>query len=98
MKLKPEKAFEFEPVFISREQGRVSIRQVHSIVRGAAIRAGITRKVSPHCLRHAFASHVLDRGCPLHVLQNDLGHKNIATTCQYTHARPGDFGGKYLKI
>jgi integrase/recombinase XerD len=98
MKLKPEKAFEFEPVFISREEGRVSIRQVHSIVSLAAIRAGITRKVSPHCLRHAYASHALDRGCPLHVLQRDLGHSKLVTLGEYLKARPQDFGGKYLAI
>jgi integrase/recombinase XerD len=98
MKLKPEKSFEFEPVFISREQGRISIRQVHFIVSHAALRAGIIRKVSPHCLRHAYASHALDRGCPLHVLQRDLGHSKLVTLGEYLKARPQDFGGKYLAI
>jgi integrase/recombinase XerD len=98
LKLKPEDAFDSDPVFISRIQGRISIRQAHLIVSQAALRAGIARKVSPHWLRHSFCSHALDHGCPLHVLQQDLGHAKIGTTGAYLHARPGDFGGKYLRL
>jgi integrase/recombinase XerD len=97
MKLKAENS-EAQFIFISREKGRLTSRQILNVVRGAALRAGITKKVSPHWMRHAFASHVLDRGCPLHTLRKDLGHKNIGTTSLYLHARPGDFGGKYLKL
>lgn len=98
LKLKQKDALDFEPVWISRVQGRISIRQIHLIVRNAALRAGITRKVSPHWLRHCHASHALDRGCSLHVLQKNLGHSKLTTVGEYLHARPGEFSGQFLGI
>lgn len=62
------------------------------------VRAGITAKVSPHSLRHALASHALDCGAPLHVVQSTLGHTSIATTGRYPHARPGDSAGNYVAV
>jgi integrase/recombinase XerD len=54
----------------------------------AAARAGIEAPVSPHWLRHAHASHAIDRGATLPEVQSTLGHGNIATTSGYLHARP----------
>jgi site-specific recombinase XerD len=69
------------PVFISRKgQGHLNSSQVWRIVRAAAERAGIDVPVSPHWLRHAHASHALDRGAPIHLVQATLGHASVATT------------------
>ncbi len=82
------------PVFRSRRWGGSLDRsQAERIVRAAPQRAGITAPVSPHWLRHALASDALDRGCPIHVLQQTLGHSSPATTSKYSHARPGDSPG-----
>jgi integrase/recombinase XerD len=96
--LKSPEAKGVDPIFISRENGRLSIRQVHLVVRAAAIGAGIAKTVSPHWMRHAHASHSIDRGCPLHVLQKNLGHSKLVTLGEYLHARPAEFSGKYLSI
>ena len=87
------------PVFRSRKRGgRLSTAQVFRIVRGAARRAGIEADVSPHWLRHGHASHALDRGAPIHLVQATLGHASVATTGRYLHARPNDSSGRYLAI
>lgn len=54
--------------------------------------------VSPHWLRHAHASHSIDRGSPLPLVRDTLGHSSIAVTDKYSHARPGDSSGMYLPI
>src|SRR2546428_5463414 len=78
-----------EPVFSSRKQhGHLDRSQVLRIVQTAAKRAGVVGKVSPHWMRHAHASHTLDRGAPLHLVQATLGHSSVATTGRYLHARP----------
>lgn len=85
------------PVFVSRKDGgSLTPRQVARIVKVAAERAGLSAAVSPHWLRHAHASHALDRGAPVHVVQSTLGHASLTTTTRYTHARPGDSSARYL--
>jgi len=86
------------PVFISRVGGALSTSQAWRIVRAAAIRAGIPANVSPPWLRHAHASHALDRGAPIHLVQATLGHSSVATTGKYLHARPTESSGKYLAV
>jgi site-specific recombinase XerD len=54
--------------------------------------------VSAHWLRHAHASHALDRGAPIHLVQATLGHRSVATTSWYLHARPGESSAGYLAI
>ena len=86
-----------EPVFRSRVKGGpLDQSQVLRIVRAASIRAGAHKNVSPHWLRHAHASHSLDRGAPIHLVQATLGHASVATTGRYLHARPTESSGKYL--
>ncbi len=88
-----------EPVFRSRKKGgHLSTAQVFRLVRAAARRAGIEADVSPHWLRHGHASHALDRGAPIHLVQATLGHASVATTGRYLHARPNDSSGRYLAI
>ena len=58
------------------------------IIRQAAQQAGIESPVSPHRLRHAHASHALDHGGPIHLVQATLGHSSVATTSAYLRKRP----------
>ena len=87
-----------DPVFRSREGGALDPSQVHRIVKAAAARAGLSADVSAHWLRHAHASHSLDRGAPIHLVQATLGHASVATTGRYLHARPTDSSARYLGI
>ena len=65
--------------------GPYSSRSIQAIVKGAAKKAGISRKVTPHTLRHCFATHLLDQGTDIRYIQELLGHKDIKTTLIYTH-------------
>jgi integrase/recombinase XerD len=85
-----------DPVFRSRKAGALQRGQVHLIVKAAAKRARLSPSISTHWLRHAHASHALDRGAPVHVVQTTLGHASLTTTTRYTHARPGDSSARYL--
>jgi integrase/recombinase XerD len=86
-----------DPVFPSRKgQGPLDVSQVRRVVYAAVRKAGIDRAVSPHWLRHAHASHALERGAPIHLVQATLGHANITTTGRYLHARPTDSSAFYL--
>jgi site-specific recombinase XerD len=77
-----------DPVFKSRKNRALCRSQIGRIVVTAAKRTGITGQVSPHWLRHAHASHALERGTPIALVQATLGHANPATTGVYLHARP----------
>ncbi|MEN6380287.1 MAG: integrase [Synergistetes bacterium HGW-Synergistetes-1] len=71
------------PLFISEKGAeRLTVRTVHRLVQRAALRVGIYG-VSPHTLRHCFATHLLERGAPLRVVQELLGHESIAATQRY---------------
>jgi integrase/recombinase XerD len=89
---------EDQPVFLSRKKGHLRAVQVWRIVGKAAARAGIGKAVSCHWLRHAHASHALDRGAPISLVQATLGHSSVATTGKYLHARPTDSSSKYLPL
>ena len=76
----------------------LSRQQMWRIVKGLAKRAGLPDAVSPHWLRHAHASHALDRGAPPHLVQATLGHASLQTTSRYAHARPDDSSARYLGV
>jgi integrase/recombinase XerD len=93
-------AYEFEYLFASDYGARrvLSDRCIRELILSAARRAGIAKKVSPHWLRHAHASHALDRGAPVHLVQATLGHASVATTGRYLHARPRESSSRFLGI
>ncbi len=70
-------------VFLNRQGGRLSSRSVDTLVRTAGAAAGIRQTVTPHLLRHTFATHMLDGGANLRVVQELLGHENVVTTQIY---------------
>ncbi len=74
-----------DPLFINSRGGRITVRGVYDIVVKRARAAGLLERVSPHTLRHSFATELLDRGADIRAVQEMLGHKNISTTQVYTH-------------
>src|SRR5205807_10003646 len=83
-------------MFLNRFGGRLTARSVQSLVRATAMKAGLPREAHPHLLRHSFATHLLDGGADLRVVQELLGHESLATTQIYTHVSPGRLRAAYL--
>ncbi len=72
-------------LFINRRGKRLSERHIETIVKKCAVKAGIKKKVTPHTMRHTFATHLLQNNANIVVIQNLLGHASLATTQIYTH-------------
>jgi integrase/recombinase XerD len=72
-------------LFVNRRGGGLTRQGLYKIVQGHARRAGLEDRMSPHTLRHSFATHLLAGGCDLRSLQEMLGHADLATTQVYTH-------------
>lgn len=83
-------------VFKSRRGNPLCVREARQIIYETADAIG--EKASPHWLRHAHASHALDNGAPIHLVQATLGHANVATTSRYLHARPNEGSSQFLNL
>ena len=73
------------PLFIGDRGRRLARQQAWAAIKSAASRAGLNDRVSPHTLRHSFATHLLENGADLRIVQELLGHASISTTQLYTH-------------
>ena len=76
-----------EALFVrgGKNASRLTTRSVERLVKHYAIKAGISKKVTPHVIRHSFATDLLENGADLRSVQALLGHANLATTQVYTH-------------
>lgn len=97
--LRTEQSAPDEHVFQSRKgKARLDESAIHRVVANAAKRAGINGKVSPHWMRHAHATHALERGAPITLVQATLGHESMETTAKYTHVRPNASSSQFLGV
>jgi integrase/recombinase XerC len=86
-----------DPIFINSSGGRLTARTVGRLIKKYTRHSGIFRKVSPHSLRHTFATHLVDAGADIREIQEMLGHSSLSTTQRYTHVSMGKLMEVYDK-
>ncbi len=87
-----------DAVFVSRTDRPLERTMVYKIVKQCAKRAGISEKASCHWLRHSHASHAIESGCNLRLLQQSLGHSKLETTERYLHINPEQGSSQFIKL
>ena len=88
----------YEAVFVSRQGNRLERTYVHRMIKDCCSRAGVSEKASSHWLRHSHASHALDKGCNLRLLQQSLGHSKLETTEKYLHVNPDEGSSQFIDL
>lgn len=83
--LSGKKLIESDYLFLNYKGEPITSRSIDRIVKKYRTKAGLSKKVSPHILRHSFATHLLEGGADLRVIQELLGHSSLSTTQNYTH-------------
>ena len=83
--LKKIKKTDYDILFLNRNGKKITRAMIFTIVKDSAKKAGIEKKISPHTLRHSFATHLLENGADLRSIQLLMGHESITTTEIYTH-------------
>ena len=83
-------------VFVSRNENPMERSVIHRMIKRACKRAGIDERTSSHWLRHSHASHSLEAGCNLRLLQQSLGHASVTTTERYLHISPDAGSSQFI--
>lgn len=86
-----------QALFLNQRGGRLTPTSVRALLRKALADAAVRARVSPHALRHSFATHLLNRGMDLRAIQELLGHASLSTTQRYTHLGLDDLAKTYEK-